>query len=76
MCREIESGRSLEGKFAGYVRESNGLLRHLGRIYVPFLDELRTLLLAEAHRTPYSTHPGVKKMHADLRHFFFWSRMK
>lgn len=72
----MDSGRCLEGNFVGYIQESNGLLRHLGRIYVPLLDELRTLILAEAHRTPYSTHPGVKKMHANLRCLLFWSRMK
>ena len=76
MCREIDSGRSLEGKFASYIRESDGLLRHLGRIYVPFSDELHTLILAEAHCTPYLAHPGVKKMHANLRRLFFWSGMK
>ena len=34
VCREIDSGRPLEGKFSGYVLESDGLLRFLGRIYV------------------------------------------
>ena len=43
---------------------------------MPFLDKLCTLILAEAHPTPYSAHPGVKKMHADLRRLFFWSGMK
>ena len=57
----------MEGKFLGYVLESDGLLRFSGRIYVPLQNELCTLILAEAHRAPYSAHPGVKKMHADLR---------
>ena len=64
---EIESERTLEGRFSGYVLESNGLLHHLGCIYVPMLGDLRTLVLSEAHRAPYSAHPGVKKMHADLK---------
>ena len=76
VCREIDSGRPSEGNFAGYVQESDGLLRHLGRIYVPLMDELRNWILVEAHRTAYSAHPGVKKMHADLRCLFFWSGMK
>ena len=33
LCREIDSGRPLEGKFSDYVLESDGLLRHSGRIY-------------------------------------------
>ena len=66
VSREIDSGRPMEGKFSGYVLESDGLLRFLGRIYVLLQDELRTLILAEAHRAPYLAHPGVKKMHMDL----------
>ena len=76
VSREIDSGRPLEGKFLDYVLESDGLLRHLGRIYVPLFDELHTLILLEAHRTPYSAHPGVKKMHANLRRLFYWNGMK
>ena len=66
VCREIDSRRPLEGKFSNYVLEYDGLLRHLGRIYVPQLDEFCTLILLEAHRAPYSAHPSIKKMHADL----------
>ena len=76
MSSEINSGRFLEGKFSRYVLESYGPLRLSGRIYVPLQGELRTLILAEAHHAPYSAHPGVKKMHADLRRLFFWSGMK
>ena len=67
MSRELDSGRPLEGKFSGYVLESDGLLRFSGRIYVPLQDEICTLILGEAHRAPYSAHPSVQKMHADLR---------
>ena len=66
VSREINSSRALEGRFAGYSLESDGLLRHTRRIYVPLLDELRTLILSEAHRAPYLAHPGVKKMYVDL----------
>ena len=76
VSREIDSGRPLEGKFLGYFLELDGLLRFSSRIYVPLQDELRTLILVEAHRAPYSAHPGVKKMHVDLQRLFYWSRMK
>ena len=76
VCREIDSGRTLEGNFSDYVLESDGLLRHSRRIYVPLLDDIFTLILSEAHRAPYSAHPGVKKMHVDLRRLFYWSGMK
>ena len=76
MRREVASRRPLEGKFSDYVLESDGLLRLSGRIYVPLLVELRTLFLSDAHCAPYSAHLGVKKMHANLRHLFYWSGMK
>ena len=64
---KIESKRTLEGGFSNFSLESNGLLLHLGHIYVPMSGDLFTLIFLEAHRAPYSTHPGVKKMHANLR---------
>ena len=41
----IKSRRTLARRFLGYVLEFDGLLRHLGRIYVPVLGGLRTLVL-------------------------------
>jgi hypothetical protein len=37
---EIETGRTLEGRFSGYSLESDGLLRHQGKIYVPLSGDL------------------------------------
>ena len=59
--------RPLEGKYSEYSLESDGLLRHRGRMYVPSIGGLRELIILEAHRAPYAAHPGVKKLHADLR---------
>ncbi|KAD5960466.1 hypothetical protein E3N88_11938 [Mikania micrantha] len=39
-------------------------------------DELRTLILDEAHKTRYSVHPGADKMYQDLRSFYWWPGMK
>ena len=72
---KIESRCTLEGRFLGYVLESNGLLRHMGRIYVLVLGDLCTLVFLEAHHAPYFTHPRVKKMHADLKQLYFWVGM-
>jgi hypothetical protein len=45
-------------------------------MYVPPNDELRSLILNEAHRAVYVAHPGVMKMRADLKLLFFWKGMK
>lgn len=33
------------------------------------------MILSKAHRAPYAAHPGVKKMHTNLRHLYHWARM-
>ena len=63
-------------QYEGFTFDSNGLLRFRGRIYVPPSDELRMLILSEAHREVYMAHPGVTKMRADLKPLFFWKGMK
>lgn len=73
---KIESRNSLERRFLGYSLESNGLLQHLGQIYVPVSSDLPTLTLSEAHRAPYLTHPNIKKMHVDLRQLYFWAGLR
>ena len=72
---EIDSSRPLEGRFLGYVLETNSLLQYSGRIYVPLLDELHTLILSEPHCAPYLSHPSVKKIHVDLWHLYLWRGM-
>jgi hypothetical protein len=63
-------------RFEGFSFDDDGLLRFRGRIYVPPNDELRMLILREAHRAVYMAHPGVTKMRADLKPLFFWKGMK
>jgi hypothetical protein len=63
-------------KFEGYTLDNDGLMRYNNRIYVPPNDELRNLILSEAHRAVYMAHPGVTKMRADLKPLFFWKGMK
>jgi hypothetical protein len=58
--------------FGGYTLDNEGLMRYNNRIYIPPNDELRKLILSEAHREVYMAHPGVMKMKADLKPLFFW----
>ena len=58
-------------KWEEYTLENDGLLRYKGRIYVPEDDDLRNLIIKEAHQAPYDAHPGVQKMYADLKQLFF-----
>ncbi|GJY21231.1 putative reverse transcriptase domain-containing protein [Tanacetum coccineum] len=38
--------------------------------------DVRALIMAEAHKSKYSVHPGADKMYYDLRDMYWWTRMK
>jgi hypothetical protein len=63
-------------KFEGYTLDNDGLMRYNNQIYISPNDELRSLILREAHRAVYMDHPGVTKMRVDLKPLFFWKGMK
>ncbi|GKF36613.1 putative reverse transcriptase domain-containing protein, partial [Tanacetum coccineum] len=46
---------------------NDGALYYLDRIWVPLKDDVRTLIMEEAHKSKYSVHPGADKMYYDLR---------
>jgi hypothetical protein len=43
---------------------------------VPQKSEVKTNILREAHKTPYTVHHGETKMYRDLKQNFWWKRMK
>ncbi|KAJ0938821.1 putative nucleotidyltransferase, Ribonuclease H [Helianthus annuus] len=54
----------------------NGLQYYLNRIWVPDRNNLRELIMTEAHKSHYSIHPGADKMYQDLRTTYWWPGMK
>jgi hypothetical protein len=57
--------------FEGFRFDDDGLLRFKNRIYIPPNDELRSVILREAHKVGYMSHPGVTKMRAYLKPLLF-----
>jgi hypothetical protein len=57
--------------FDGFIMDNDGLMRDNNRIYIPPIDELRSLILNEAHRNVYMAHPRVTKMREDIKPLFF-----
>ncbi|GKA20883.1 putative reverse transcriptase domain-containing protein [Tanacetum coccineum] len=55
---------------------SDRALYYLDRIWVPLKGDVRTLIMDEAHKSKYFVHPGADKMYYDLRHRYWWPRMK
>uniref|UniRef100_J3LCD0 CCHC-type domain-containing protein n=1 Tax=Oryza brachyantha TaxID=4533 RepID=J3LCD0_ORYBR len=64
------------GKAMGFRVDENGTLWYKQRVFVPNHDELRQLILKEAHDSAYSLHPGSTKMYQDLKEAYWWSNMK
>ena len=60
----------------GWTVHAYGILRYRGRVVVPQLIELREEILIELHCSRFALHPGGTKMYRDLRHQYYWSRMK
>jgi hypothetical protein len=54
----------------GFSIDQEGVLWYNGRLCVPNIEELKQLILKEAHDTPYSIHPGGTKMYQDLKEQF------
>ena len=54
----------------GFTLDSEDVLWYKCRICVPSESELKQTILAEAHDTPYSIHPGGTKMYQDLKEKF------
>ncbi|GJZ73189.1 putative reverse transcriptase domain-containing protein [Tanacetum coccineum] len=51
-------------------------LYFLGRIWVPLVGSVRTLIMDEAHAKRYYVHLGADKMYHDLRDMYWWSGMQ
>jgi hypothetical protein len=63
-------------RFEGYILDKKGVMRYNNKISILPNDDLRSLILNEAHRAVYMAHPGVTKMRADLKPLFYWKGMK
>lgn len=55
---------------------SDGIIIFRGRIGVPNAENLRRMILEEAHRSALSIHPGATKMYQDLKKNYWWPGMK
>ncbi|XP_075507477.1 uncharacterized protein LOC142544302 [Primulina tabacum] len=65
-----------EGKSQDHHIDDKGILWMKGRLCVPDSDNLRQEIMAEAHKSKFSVHPGSTKMYRDLKNSFWWNGMK
>ena len=59
-----------------FSQGGDGVLHYQGRLCVPDVGEFRQHILAKAHNSRYSIHPGASKMYRYLREFYWWNGMK
>ena len=67
---QVEAGQRTD-----FWVHTDGALYSGDRICIPKGD-IRQEILAEAHSSAYSIHPGATKMYRDLRQHFWWNDMK
>nr|GEW05259.1 putative reverse transcriptase domain-containing protein [Tanacetum cinerariifolium] len=48
----------------------------IGRICIPLVGNVRTLVMDEAHKSRYLIHPEADKMYHDLRNVYWWPGIK
>ncbi|KAI3775001.1 hypothetical protein L1987_49569 [Smallanthus sonchifolius] len=56
--------------------KSDGIRYFVERIWVPVFENLRELVMDEAHQSRYSIHPGSDKMYHDLKVLYWLPKMK
>ena len=69
---EIPHIRKLIAKGHGphFSIDEHGIVRYKDRLMVPFSEELRRMVLSEAHHSKLSIYPGSNKMYHDLRRLY------
>ncbi|TYK18897.1 pol protein [Cucumis melo var. makuwa] len=64
------------GQAVEFSISSDGGLLFERRLCVPTDNAVKTELLTEAHNSPFSMHPGSKKMYQDLKRVYWWRNIK
>ena len=54
----------------------DGVLNMKGRVCVPDVEDLRKLIMEEAHCLVYVMHPGSTKIYRTIKEKYWWSGMK
>ncbi|GKE32544.1 putative reverse transcriptase domain-containing protein [Tanacetum coccineum] len=55
---------------------ADGTLCLNGRSWLPYYDDLRTVIMHESYKSKYSIHPGSDKMYQDMKKLYWCPNMK
>ncbi|KAJ9566027.1 hypothetical protein OSB04_001993 [Centaurea solstitialis] len=67
---------TLHGIEKEFEEKVDGVCYFKGRIWIPRVEQLRKMIMDEAHQSRYSIHPGSDKMYKGLKEHYWWSGMK
>ncbi|XP_070029959.1 uncharacterized protein [Nicotiana sylvestris] len=76
LLAQLKEGIHKHKTIAFSLGMDDGTQRYQGRLYVPDIDGLRERIMAEAHTSRYSVHPGSTNMYHDLKEVYWWNDMK
>jgi hypothetical protein len=68
--------RKIKGEAKEFTIDDDGTICFGKRLVFPKNFELRQKILAKAHESQFSIHPGSNKMYQDVRKKFWWPHMK
>jgi hypothetical protein len=63
-------------KYTCFRKDHKDVIWFGKRLVVPIDPEIKKTIFDEAHMSKFSIHPGSTKMYQDLKHNFWWSKMK
>ena len=73
----MEVNKIMNGKIGENFNISQyGVLIMKGRVCVPNVEDLRKLIMEEAHYLTYAMHPDSTKMYQTIKENYWWSGIK
>ncbi|KAJ9557088.1 hypothetical protein OSB04_011702 [Centaurea solstitialis] len=67
---------TLHGIEKEFEEKEDGVCYFKGRIWIPRVEQLKKMIMDEAHQSRYSIHPGSDKMYKGLKEHYWWPGMK
>ena len=64
------------GGWRNFSISQDGMLTMKGRICVPNVEDLRKMIMEEAHCLAYAMHRGSTKMYRTIKENYWWSGIK
>jgi len=61
----------MKGKELEFHKDSSGIIKFRDRICIPADEDLRKLIMEEAHKSSLSIYSGTTKMYQDLKKIFW-----